>query len=366
MGQAIHMPAQSHGETLKMFEDAFLNEEFNTRAKVAAACYELDASVGKLVDSLVSEGLYNNTVRCVARRSVVHPRAARRSMRETTVTTRLWGRRVLILTRAASSRDDRCSSSYRTTARRSARQAAARTGRCAAQSSRRTRAACACPRSSTRRTSRSSGAARRARSPSSTPRVTVTTRGVAETTRARARHRRLALSMWQSVGKTRAQALLTCRAVAPLPPIFFRRDFLRRYGGLFHVTDLLPTALELAGASKTAIAKFELDGVSQMAAVLEGDATDAPRDSMLLHADKCVETARRRRTERGDRDPSRRHRGRPSRGQARGASRARPRDRLLFATREPPTTTTSPSPTGTRARRVPSSHHRYPPPAATA
>lgn len=157
---------------------------------------------------------------------------------------------------------------------------------------------------------------------------------VAETTRARARHRRLALSMWQSVGKTRAQALLTCRAVAPLPPISFRRDFLRRYGGLFHVTDLLPTALELAGASKMAIAKFELDGVSQMAAVLDGDATDAPRDSMLLHADKCVETTRHRRTERGDRDPSRRHRGRPSRGQARGASRARPRDRLLFATRE--------------------------------
>ena len=87
------MPAQSHGETLKMFEDAFLNEEFNTRAKVAAACYELDASVGKLVDSLVSEGLYNNTVRCVARQSVVPPRAARRSTRETTVTTCLWGRR---------------------------------------------------------------------------------------------------------------------------------------------------------------------------------------------------------------------------------------------------------------------------------
>ena len=50
--QAIHTPAQSHGETFMYNLARFMPETDNQRTKVASAAAELDASVGRLVAKL--------------------------------------------------------------------------------------------------------------------------------------------------------------------------------------------------------------------------------------------------------------------------------------------------------------------------
>ena len=169
--QAVHMPAQSHGETLRYFSDQFMQEKEGSRAKVAAAAYELDTSVARLVVALKRLDLYNSTVLF------------------------FFSDNGATLGQAGGG------SNY-------------------------------------------------------------PLRGSKFTT---------------FEGGVRVPAFVHSPAIEAS-----RRG--TTYDGLFHITDMLPTALEIAGARDDDIAGHNLDGVSQRAAVLEGSVA-APRDAVLLHAD---------------------------------------------------------------------------------